>query len=108
MLGTLPIPSVPHNTHHNMTLQQSIRHRLRRRAAQYLAPSQMARIRWEPVIAHLADTLPGSLEDYEIDHVYALTLWDLDDPRQVACAFGEANHQWLRRGRNRSKGCGPR
>ena len=91
-----------------MTIAE-IRKRCTKRAAQVLTrvgmwPSARALIRWDEIAAHLASTLPGCGSDYEIDHRVALAQFDLRDEQQVQQAFAPANHQWLRRGVNQSKG----
>lgn len=59
---------------------------------------------WRPIAQRLADELPGALSDYEIDHLRPLASYDMDDPQQMRAAFAADNHQWMRAGRNRSKG----
>lgn len=94
-----------------MNLRQTIRKRVIGRARAVLSkvgkwPAYRAIVPVTAIADRLQGTLPGSLSDYEIDHVVALADFDLADPEEAARAFAVQNHQWMRRGDNQRKGRG--
>jgi hypothetical protein len=59
-------------------------------------------IDYQAIIDHIG-YCPGNREDYHIDHVLPLSLFNFDDPEQVRIAFLPENHQWLLKEENISK-----
>lgn len=59
-------------------------------------------IDYDAILAHLGPC-PGKRREYHIDHVFPLSIFDFDDPRQVKAAFAPKNHQWLPARENLSK-----
>lgn len=60
-------------------------------------------IDYDAIIHHLGPC-PGNRDDYHIDHIIALSRFDLNDPLQVKEAFAPSNHQWLTIAENIKKG----
>lgn len=56
------------------------------------------------IINHLGPC-PGNKEEYEIDHIYPLVLFNLFEEYQVRAAFAPENHQWLPKSENKKKYC---
>lgn len=46
-------------------------------------------------IIHHLGPCPGNREEWHIDHIKPLSLFDFDDPEQIKQAFAPENHQWL-------------
>jgi hypothetical protein len=53
-------------------------------------------------IAKYLGPRPGN--DYSIDHIKPLSLFDFNDPNQVKEAFAPKNHRWLLLKENKSRG----
>lgn len=60
-------------------------------------------IDYEAIIKRLGPC-PGAREDYHIDHIKPLILFNFDDLEQIKIAFAPENHQWLTKEENLSKG----
>ena len=48
--------------------------------------------------------LPKDIENYHIDHIVPLTMWDLNNPEHVRKAHLPHNLQWLDKTENIKKG----
>ena len=59
-------------------------------------------INWEKVNEQLKP-FPDNLNEFEIDHITPLHLFDLNDSNQIKKAFAPNNLQWLTREENRRK-----
>ncbi|MBA7658612.1 hypothetical protein ES703_66571 [subsurface metagenome] len=60
-------------------------------------------INWKEVIGQLKP-FPEDLNEFEIDHIIPLHLFDLNDSEQIKKAFAPDNLQWLTISENRIKG----
>ena len=47
---------------------------------------------------------PSNREEYHIDHIIPLCLFDFDNQEQIKLAFAPENHQWLTAEENLKKG----
>lgn len=54
------------------------------------------------IIAHIGPC-PGPRNEWHIDHIKPLCLFDFSDPYQVVAAFSPSNHQWLTASENLRK-----
>ena len=55
------------------------------------------------IINHLKP-FPKDIENYEVDHIIPLSLFNFNNPEQIRIAFLPENHQWLTITENREKG----
>lgn len=67
------------------------------------APSKEYGIDYQAIFEHIGPC-PGNREDYHIDHIKPISLFDFDNPEQVRLAFAPENHQWLTKKENLQKG----
>lgn len=59
-------------------------------------------IDYSAIINHLGPC-PGKREDYHIDHIIPLSLFDHTNPEQIKIAWAPENHQWLEKKENLKK-----
>lgn len=60
-------------------------------------------IDYNKIIQHLGPC-PGPRNEYEVDHIFPLILFDFTNPKEIEAAFAPENHQWLLKTENRKKG----
>jgi hypothetical protein len=60
-------------------------------------------INWKDIIGCLKP-FPKKMEDYEIDHIVPLRVFNLTNPEEVKIAFSPKNLRWLTKQENRKKG----
>jgi len=60
-------------------------------------------IDYEAIFKHIGSK-PNDTEDWHIDHIKPLCLFDFNDPEQIKIASAPENHQWLLAEDNLSKG----
>jgi len=51
-------------------------------------------INYKEIILHLLP-FPENIKDYNIDHIFPLSAFDLNNPVHIRAAFAPENHQWL-------------
>lgn len=61
------------------------------------------KVDYQLIINHLGPC-PGPRNEWHIDHIVPLCLFDLNDPKQLKAAFAPENHQWLTKEENLKKG----
>lgn len=71
-------------------------------AEEKVRPSRKYGIDYGAIARHLGPC-PGSMEEYQIDHIFSLTAFDLKQDSHVRAAFAPQNHQWLTVSANLSK-----
>ena len=59
-------------------------------------------INYKAIIENLKP-FPTNLSEYDIDHIIPLSWFDFNNPKEIKWAFAPENHQWLLKGKNRSK-----
>lgn len=96
------------NSNEKNKIEATLRSRVRSAFLNYtkngkVKSSQEYGINYNKIFEHIGPC-PGRREDYHIDHIKPLCLFDLEDPIQVKQAFAPNNHQWLKREENLSKG----
>ena len=57
----------------------------------------------DKVVSHLMYNIPRRWQEYDIDHIVPLRLFDFTDEGQTRAAFSPENHQWADPSVNRSK-----
>ncbi|MFA5048291.1 MAG: hypothetical protein WC516_04705 [Patescibacteria group bacterium] len=60
-------------------------------------------IYFEAILKHIGPC-PGKCEDFHIDHVTPLHLFNFNNPDEIKKAFAPENHQWLKKEENLRKG----
>ena len=68
-----------------------------------IKPSCEYGIDYKAIIEHLKP-FPKDIENYHIDHIIPLSLFDFNNPQQIKIAFAPTNHQWLTIKENLEKG----
>lgn len=89
-------------------LEARLRARVRRAFNVYTKTGKMRTakeygIDYKAIIEQLG-VCPGARDEYHVDHIIPLSLFDLADPEQVKLAFAPENHQWLKVADNIRKG----
>ncbi len=85
-------------------LRRNLRHALKRYSItgkQYT--SKKYGINFTKIIEHLKP-FPKDIENYQIDHIIPLSLFNFNNPKQVKITFAPSNHQWLTKEQNMEKG----
>jgi len=85
-------------------LKRLIRYRIWVALKNYSEKSKMASskkygINFTKIIEHLKP-FPKNMENYHIDHIIPLSIWNLNDPEHIRKAFLPENHQWLTTNQN--------
>jgi len=88
-------------------LKMRLRHRLNQAFKRYSMNGKVKKskdygIDYKQIIDYLGPC-PGKIEDYHIDHIKPLKLFDFNDLEQVKLAFAPENHQWLTKKENLKK-----
>ena len=85
-------------------LRKSVRHALIKYSREgKIMSTKKYGIDLKMIIEHLKP-FPLRIEDYDIDHIIPLRIFNLSDLEQVKLAFSPKNLQWLTKTENRSKG----
>lgn len=84
-------------------LVDRLRGRVRRALGRKSKRSRDLGIDYAAIAAHLGPC-PGDVKEWHVDHVRALSFYNLRDPEQVRAAFAPTNHQWLPAVENIRKG----
>jgi len=92
----------------SFAIEQRLRRRLNHAINRYIKDkkymkSNQFHIDYEKVIEHLKP-FPKDIENYHIDHIVPLCLFDFNNPIHIKKAFAPENHQWLTIKDNCSKG----
>lgn len=96
-----------YKTDPQFNLKERLRARLRKALRLYSKTGKIAKskdygVDYDAIIRNLG-ACPGVLEEYHIDHIKPLVLFDLNDLEQIKLAFAPENHQWLRKEENLKK-----
>lgn len=59
-------------------------------------------INYDKIIEYLGKC-PGEREDYHIDHIFPISIFNFDNEIEIKIAFCPENHQWLKKEENLSK-----
>ncbi len=65
--------------------------------------SQSYGIDYGAIVASLGPC-PGQLSEYQVDHIFPLVVFNLDDPIEIRAAFAPENHRWCPKQDNLRKG----
>lgn len=68
----------------------------------YIRTSKNKNIDYKAIIEHLKP-FPNDIENWHIDHIIPLNIFDLTDEEQLKKAWSPINFQWLGKGDNSSK-----
>lgn len=60
-------------------------------------------INYKAILEYLKP-FPNDIENYQVDHIIPLSLFDFNNPEQIQIAFAPENHQWLTKENNLRKG----
>lgn len=96
-----------YKTNETFNLKMRLRHRLREAFRRYskngkVGKSKDYNIDWQSIIDYLGPC-PGNREDYHIDHIVPICMFDFDKKEEVCKAFAPENHQWLTKEENMKK-----
>lgn len=56
-------------------------------------------VNYKAIIEHLKP-FPKDIQNYHIDHIIPLSIWDLSNPKHIKKAFAPENFQWLTTNQN--------
>lgn len=98
---------IKYNTDEHFRIKTILRERVRGAFNLYSTTGKTQKsdkygIDYEAIIKHLG-SCPGNRENYHIDHIFPLSAFNFDDPKQVKLAFAPENHQWLTKEENLDK-----
>ncbi len=92
----------------NYNIRIRLRHVFQRAMKNYsktgkIRSSKKYEINYEAIIEHLKP-FPKDIENYHVDHIIPLSMWDFNNLEHIKKAFASENHQWLTKDQNMWKG----
>lgn len=90
-----------YNNDYNYRTKCILRERIRSSFKSYsikgkVKSSKKYGINYQAIIDHLGPC-PGEREDYHIDHIIPLSVFNFNDDKHIKLAFSPENHQWLKK-----------